>query len=232
MLQPTPEQNEEYLIKTDHQITRSHRLTLSYFLLHYKNRVVPTTMTQDWSYSTYENKQQNANISDVWTISPRSINQFWVNYTRQNGGRIAVPAGSTLADFGSDFGVAGTPSRAQISVGGVEGFTLGQAITGPKAGTNLYGLRDVFSTTRGKHSLYLGGEAGLEKDFQLTSLSNYGIFTFSTTNGATGARTTNALSDFLAGIQLRCSKILACMRMPITSTMVSSHRTTGGFCII
>jgi len=82
----------------------------------------------------------------------------------------------------------------------VEGFTLAQAITGPKAGANVYGIRDVLNTPRGRHSLYFGGEAGLEKDFQLTSLNNYGTFTFSTTNGASSARTTNALSDFLSGI--------------------------------
>jgi len=82
----------------------------------------------------------------------------------------------------------------------VEGFHLIQAITGPKAGANVYGIRDVLNTTRGRHSLYFGGEAGLEKDFQLTSLNNYGTFTFSTTNGASSARTTNGLSDFLAGI--------------------------------
>jgi outer membrane receptor protein involved in Fe transport len=198
---PLPEQNEEYLIKTDHQITPAHRVTLSYFLLNYQVRLAPNTNTlsQVWSYSLYANKQQNANASDVWTISPNTINQFWLSYTRQNGGRNATPAG-TLADFGSDFGVVGTPSRPQISVGGVEGFTLAQAITGPKAGANVYTARDVWSTTIGKHSLYLGGEAGLEKDFQLTSLNNYGSFTFSTTNGASGARTTNALSDFLAGV--------------------------------
>ena len=151
----------------------------------------------------YANKQQNANLSDVWTVNPRTVNQFWVNYTRQNGGRNPVsgdPSKKTLADFGSDFGVVGTPSLPDINVTGVEGFTLGQAITGPKAGANVYGIRDVLSTTRGRHSLYLGGEAGLEKDFQLTSLNNYGAFTFSSTNGATGARTTNGLSDFLAGI--------------------------------
>ncbi len=197
---PLPEQNEEYLIKTDHQLTASHRLTFSYFLLNYSVRNVPTTFTQAWSYSNYANKQQNASASDVWTISSRSVNQFWANYTRQQGGRVPVPGNSTLADFGSDFGVVGTPSRGQIAVGGVEGFTLGQAITGPKAGTNDYVLRDVLTTTRGRHSLYIGGEGGLEKDFQLTSLDNYGIFTFSTTNGSSSARTTNGLSDFLAGI--------------------------------
>ena len=197
---PLPEQNEEYLIKTDHQITPSHRLTLSYFLLNYSVRNVASTFTQAWSYSNYTNKQQNANIGETWTVSNRTVNQFYLNYVRQNGGRVPVPGNSTLADFGSDFGVVGTPSRGQISVGGVEGFTLGQAITGPKAGSNVYGIRDVLATTRGKHSLYFGGEVGLEKDFQQTSLSNYGAFTFSTNNGSSAARTTNALSDFLAGI--------------------------------
>ncbi|HEY2040161.1 MAG TPA: carboxypeptidase regulatory-like domain-containing protein, partial [Edaphobacter sp.] len=203
---PLPEQNEEYLIKTDHQLTQAHRLTLSYFLLNYKVRINPQTtmLTPLWSYSEYANKQQNANISDVWTVSPRTVNQFWVNYTRQNGGRNPVsgdPTKQTLADFGSDFGVVGTPSLSDINVTGVEGFRLGQAITGPKAGANVYGVRDVLSTTRGKHTLYFGGEAGLEKDFQLTSLSNYGAFNFSSANaGSAAARTTNALSDFIAGI--------------------------------
>ncbi len=194
-----PEQNEEYLIKTDHQITPAHRLTLSYFLLNYQVTTNLGGFTQAWSSSQYKNKQQNANLSETWSVSPRTVNQFWLNYTRQNGGRIATPA-TTLADFGSDFGVVGVPSRPNIAVGGVEGFTLAQAITGPKAGANVYGIRDMISTTRGKHSLYLGGEGGLEKDFQLTSLNNYGTFTFSTTNGASAARTTNGLSDFLAGI--------------------------------
>lgn len=194
----TPEQNEEYLIKTDHNLTQSQRLTFSYFLLNYQNVVNPGGISPIWSSSLYKNKQQNANFSYVWTISSRTINQFWANYTRQNGGRNATPGG-TLADFGSDLGVVGAPSRSNISVGGVEGFTLSQAITGPKAGANVYDVRDVWSTTRGKHSLYFGGEGGLEKDFQLTTLNNYGSFTFSTTNGKSGARTTNALSDFLAG---------------------------------
>ncbi len=206
---PVPEQNEEYLIKTDHQLTQAHRLTLSYFLLNYKVRINPVSpstnmLTQLWSYSNYANKQQNANLSDVWTVNSRTVNQFWLNYTRQNGGRNPVsgdPTKKTLADFGSDFGVVGTPSLPNINVQGVEGFQLGQAITGPKAGANVYGIRDVLSTTRGRHSLYLGGEAGLEKDFQLTSLNNYGTFTFSSANaGTASARTTNGLSDFLAGI--------------------------------
>jgi outer membrane receptor protein involved in Fe transport len=192
---PIPESNREYLIKTDHQLTPAHRLTLDYFLYNYSIRSVATTLTQKWSYSNYKTRQQNANVSDVWTISPRTVNQAWINFTRQNGGRIPVPGNSTFADFGSDFGISGTPSRGQVSIS--NWFTLGQAITGPKAGTNEYSVRDVLSTTRGHHSLYLGGEAGLEKDFQLTSLDNYGVFGFTT---AAKTRTDQAISDFVAGI--------------------------------
>jgi hypothetical protein len=43
---PLPQQNNEYLIKTDHQLTSKHRLTLSYFLLDAKIRSVPSTFTQ------------------------------------------------------------------------------------------------------------------------------------------------------------------------------------------
>ena len=108
-------------------------------------------------------------MSDTWTISPRTVNQAWISYTRQFGGRIPVPDTDTWATFGSDFGISGPPSRGQIPQC-PDWFGLTQAITGPKAGTNQYAVRDVLNTTRGKHTLYLGGEGGLEKDFQQTSL--------------------------------------------------------------
>jgi outer membrane receptor protein involved in Fe transport len=194
-LDPTPEQYNQYLIKTDHQLTKSHRLTLSYFLYDYSIRSNPGGLTpSQWSYSSYATKQDNASASDTWTINSRTVNQAWLSYTRQAGGRIPVPGNSTFADFGSDFGISGTPSRGQVGI--ANWFTLSQAITGPKAGANLFGFRDVLSTTRGKHTLTMGAEAGLEKDFQQTSLDNYGVFTYSTTKAT---RTSNALSDYILG---------------------------------
>jgi len=191
-----PEIYNQYLIKTEHQLTKNHRLTLMYFLYDYSIRSNPGGLTPNhWSYSSYATKQQNANVSDTWTISSRTVNQLWLNYTRQNGGRIPVPDNSTFTNFGSDFGISGTPSRGQVGIG--SWFTLSQAITGPKAGTNLYGLRDVYSTTRGHHTLYAGGEFGLEKDFQETSLDNYGVFSYST---SAKTRTDNALSDYISGL--------------------------------
>ena len=189
-----PQTNNEFLIKTDHQLTPSHRVTLSYFRYNSSVASLPGGLTSSWTYSNYAATQQNANVSDTWTISPRTVNQAWLSYTRQFGGRIPVPNTDTWATFGSDFGISGLPSRGQIS--DTNWFGLTQAITGPKAGTNQYGIRDVLNTTRGKHTLYLGGEFGLEKDFQQTSLDNYGVFAFTT---SAGARTNYSLSDFITG---------------------------------
>lgn len=191
-----PEIYNEYLIKTDHQLTARHRLTLSYFLYQHSIKVIPGGLTPaHWSYNNYANKQQNANISDVWTLNDRTVNQLWLSYTRQAGGRVPVPDNSTFANFGSDFGISGTPSRGVVNI--PSWFQLQQSITGPKAGTNLYSLRDVLSATRGTHTLSMGAEAGLEKDPLITSLDNYGVFTFAT---AKGVRSSNALSDYLLGL--------------------------------
>jgi hypothetical protein len=179
-----PQNNDEYLIKTDHQLTPSHRVTLSYFRFGSATTIVQGGLTSSWTYSNYAATQQNANVSDTWTISPRTVNQAWLSYTRQFGGRIPVPTPIR--------GLLSAPTSASPAFRHADRsvhsgwFGLTQAITGPKAGTNQYGVRDVLNTTRGKHTLYLGGEGGLEKDFQQTSLNNYGVFAFTT---AAGSRT-------------------------------------------
>src|ERR1700680_970264 len=102
---------------------------------------------------------------------------------------------TSQGDLGSAFTVQGTPSLPQLMVTGY--FTLGNSIAGPKAGTNFYSVRDVFSATRGRHSLQFGGEQSLNKDIQQTLLNNYGTFTFT---GKGNQSTGNALADFELGL--------------------------------
>ncbi|HEX3992574.1 MAG TPA: TonB-dependent receptor, partial [Acetobacteraceae bacterium] len=199
-----PNTSNEYLIKGDFQLIPNHHVTLDYFQSLGSQIVLPTgSNLPGWALSNYSYRQQNGNASDVWTVSSRSVNQAWLSYSRMSAGRISMPAES-LAAFGSDLDVQGTPSLAQISVANF--FTLGNAITGPLAGDNIYGLRDVFSTTRGRHTITAGGEVYLEKDFLETLLNNYGVFSFtsavvpSTASGqATYTRTGVAMADFLIG---------------------------------
>ncbi len=188
---PNPFNTDEFLGKVDHQLNQDHRLTFSYYTTAGITTVFPGSGNLPWATQNFKWRQHNVNLSDVWVISSDKINQAWLTYTRNFGGRLNVPA-TSLRDLGSTFFPQGTPSLPQITVSGY--FTLSNAIGGPTAGTNLYAFRDVFSWNRGRHSLKLGGELSLNKDIQQTLLNNYGVFTFN--NTVTG----NAFADFLVGI--------------------------------
>jgi hypothetical protein len=194
---PSPYTSDEVLAKIDHSVNEKHRLAASYYETSGRNVVIPINSggapvgNLPWSTQQFTWRQQNANASDTWLISPTVVDQTWLTYTRNFGGRLNLPQMS-LADFGSAFQVQGTPSLPQITVSGY--FTFGQSIAGPTAGTNNYSIRNMMSVSKGRHALRFGGELSLNKDVQQTLLNNYGVFSFS------GAKTTNALADFLLGL--------------------------------
>jgi outer membrane receptor protein involved in Fe transport len=118
-------------------------------------------------------------------------------------GRISSPAQS-LAAFGSDLNVQGVQSLPDISVSNF--FHLANAISGPVAGDNVYGLRDVFSTTIKNHTINAGAEIYQERDRLETLLNNYGTFSFanstvpnSVSGQSTFVKTGVAISDLLIG---------------------------------
>jgi len=193
---PSPYGTDEGLIKVDHSFSEGNHLTVSYYQTAGNNTLIPINSSGvpvgnlPWSTQQFSWRQQNINASDTIVISPNTVDQVWVTYIRNIGGRLNLPQ-TSLGDLGSKFQIQGTPSLPQISVSGY--FTLGQAIAGPTAGTNNYSLRNTLSTTRGRHSLKIGGEVSLNKDVQQTLLNNYGTF------GFTGSVTKNALADFLIG---------------------------------
>lgn len=194
----SPFDSDEFLAKVDHQFNDGRRLTFNYFTTAGSNTVRAGNGNLPWASQQFNWRQHNLNLSDVWVISPNKINQAWLTYTRNFGGRLNLPQ-TSLGDLGSAFTIQGTPSLPQITVSGI--FTLSNSIGGPTAGTNFYSIRDVFSWTKGRHSLRLGGELSLNKDIQETLLNNYGVFTFN--GGATrnaGGTNGNALADFLIGI--------------------------------
>ncbi len=193
---PSPYNTGEYMGKLDHLITDSQRLSLSYYTTAGNNSVLPGG-NMPWSVQQYAWRQHNANANYTWTASPNLVNQTWLNYTRYFGGRTNLPALS-LHDLGSDFTPQGPPGLPQIAITGY--FTLGQSIAGPLAGDNDYGIRDMVSYTRGRHSIRFGGELGLAKDIQTTLLNNYGVFSF--TGAKTGPKTNqgDAFADFLLGL--------------------------------
>ena len=206
---PSPFNTDDFLAKVDHNLTNKQRLTVSYFETSGNNNIVSGGLQANgvtpnsnipWALQQFNWRQQNVNLSDTWTISSTKVNQTWLTYTRNFGGRLNLPQ-TSLGDLGSAFTIQGTPSLPQITVTGF--FTAGQSIAGPLAGTNFYSVRDVLSYTHGRHALNFGTELSLNKDIQATLLNNYGIFTFSsgrTTGTPPLASTGNALADFELGL--------------------------------
>jgi hypothetical protein len=199
----TPYNFDEYLGKVDYALNNEHRLTVSYFNTGGTSTTRAGSPNLPWSLQDSTWRQHSVNASDVWIISSAKINQVWLTFSRNFGGRINTPA-TSLTDLGSAFTIQGTPNLPQVTVTGY--FTLGQQIGGPIAGTNFYSARDVFSWIKGNHSLKLGGEISLNKDIQQTLLNNYGVFTFNAGSTArvaapgVTAAAGNALADFLIGI--------------------------------
>ncbi len=187
-----PQQTDEFLIKSDAALGQAHRLVAMYFQTNGNSRQSPGG-NLPWSLQLFTWRQQNANLSDTWTINSKTVNLLWASYSRILAARTNIPA-TSLADYGSTFSPQGPPALPQITVTGY--FTMAQSIAGPVAGANVYSVRDVVSTNIGKHTLYYGAEGALEKDAQNTLLNNYGVFAFT---ASTSAKTGNALTDFLVG---------------------------------
>jgi hypothetical protein len=187
---PSPYNTDEALVKIDHEFSDRNRLSGSYYETSGNNAISPGG-NLIWSTENFNWRQQNANSSDTWTVTPNLINQFWVTYTRNFGGRLNTPQ-TSLGDLGSSFNIQGPAQLPQIAVTGY--FTLGQAISGPVAGTNFYSTRDQASWTKGRHTFKFGGELSLDKDVQQTLLNDYGVFSFTT------AKTGNALAAYMTGL--------------------------------
>jgi len=190
----TNDQNEAQ-VKLDHALSSTHQLSASYF--YSKNTSNnPLSGTLPWMDQLAGGKQHNVNLGDTWTMGASAINNLRVTYVRQFGFRINTSDSSipetSITDFGSKYFTQGPVSLPQLTVNGY--FNLASAIFGPTAGSNMYSVRDVLNTTKGRHALKIGGEISLEKMIHNTTLNNYGVFTFN------GTKTGNALADFMMGV--------------------------------
>jgi len=206
---PSPYNYDEYLGKVNVQLTSKQQFTASYFENQGSNSVVSGggSTSLPWSTEQYTWRQQNLNLGHTWAISPNKINQIWLSFTRNFGGRTNLPAESlcslslnalglpstTSCASQNLYTIQGTPDLPNISVTGY--FSLNDGIAGPATGTNLYNFREVFSYIRGRNSLTFGGELSHDQDKQQTLLDNWGSFTFAPT--ASG----NHLADFELGLQ-------------------------------
>jgi hypothetical protein len=151
-----------------------------------------------WTYNQVASNGTNFNLSDVHTFSPTIANQTWLTFTRAAGGRtnppVTGPLSQSLTSFGSNFYLQGPISLPNISLSG--GFAPDVTNAGPFTGSDNYELRDMISLTKGKHSLFIGGEWALAKTMFDANLLNFGSISFATSAPTT---TGNVFSDWVTG---------------------------------
>ena len=187
-----PTNENEYLGKYDQVLGDKDHIAVTYFFV---------TTTQNafgngnipWDTNQSYTDQTNADISDVHTFSPTTANQTWLTFTRAAGGRVNLPT-INIGQLGSSFTIQGPSALPALSVSGY--FSAGGALAGPVTTADFYSLRDMVSMIKGKHSLFFGGEIGLDKGMFAANLDNFGVFNFSSSAPTT---TGNALSDFVTG---------------------------------
>ena len=193
---PIPTQENEYLGKYDQNLGEKDHVGATYFfsrnvLGNSPGGNVPWTINQNASDGT------NINLSDVHTFSPNTANQAWVTFTRAAGGRVNLPftgpPTQTLASYGSNFLIQGPPSLPSISE---TNFSATATNAGPFTGSDNYELRDVVNITKGKHSLFVGGEWALDKTMFFANLLNFGSISFAT---SAPTSTGNVTSDWVTG---------------------------------
>ena len=194
---PIPVTENEYLGKYDQNLGTKDHVAATYF---FSRNVLKNNPGGNvpWTYNQVASNGTNINLSDVHTFSPTIANQTWLTFTRAAGGRtnppVTGPLSQTLTSYGSNFLLEGPVSLPNISLSG--GFAPDVTNAGPFTGSDNYELRDMVSLTKGKHSLFIGGEFALAKTMFDANLLNFGSISFAT---SAPTSTGNVFSDWVTG---------------------------------
>jgi hypothetical protein len=193
-----PTTDNEFLGKYNQVLGDKDNISITYFTINtlngaYGNGNIP------WSVNQNYGRQQNLNLSGVHTFSATRANQVWIEFMRIGAGRVNLPT-TPLSSFGSSYTTQGVTALPSFSVSGF--MSGGGALAGPASNTDLYSLRDVFSMTKGKNSIDVGGELALEKDPIAGNLENFGAFTFNPSgpDSSTPSSANASLADLMMGL--------------------------------
>jgi hypothetical protein len=192
----TPTTENEYLAKYDQALGQKDHVAVTYFFV--RTVAGPNGGGNiPWTVNQSAANQTNANVSDVHSFNSNIANQTWLTFTRAAGGRVNLPqfgaSSQNLATYGSNFLIQGPNALPNFSQGG---FTAGTTNAGPFTGSNNIELRDMVTWTKGKHTLFLGGEFAIDKTMFFADLLNFGTISFAT---SAPTSTGNVFSDWVTG---------------------------------
>jgi hypothetical protein len=169
----SPTNDYQFIVRGDQNFSTANRLSLRYFqgtgtlVLPFPQFNTLAGFDADLHYEA-----RNANITDVWTLSPTLVNQFRFAYARSLG--LLPPEGGLQS---ARFTVL---DGSIASFGALPFFTQGRIF-------NVFQANDIVTIVRGKHTLNVGFDARYVQDNSVNETNDRGNYFF------------NGLSDFLAG---------------------------------
>ena len=193
----TPEQR--FFGRLDYDITGKNRFTASEF---WGDRPAQTLAQGICPINCYSSTIENSNaqVSDVWAISPTTMNEARLGFTDELDFFVPYTLGQ---DFPSKLGWTFAKANAfpTINVGGE--YTLGPGVNAVYK-EFIFDPSDIVTLIRGRHVLHFGGELLIERlDSTAWGNINAGTMNFSGvyTAATQGAASTSGLSyaDFLLG---------------------------------
>ena len=192
-LAPNPNNNDQYLIKGDADLSAKNRATITYF----RDRTRFTDPARGSSFINYSQTNNradvwNASMADVHTFSPRLVNEARLHYLRDYSFWDS-PNKLTPEELGiQNYPQEGHREPPSFSIS--SRFSLG---AGGNAQLGELGYRwelgDTVTWIRGQHNIRIGGN---------TMRSHWGIRTASAAPGSfsfTGAVTNDPMLDFMLG---------------------------------
>ncbi len=148
-------------------------------------------------------KGSQAQITDVWTMSSKLVNEARVSFVRQYGLWYSPDVG---AGFPAKLGIPLFDGQSDvfpnISIDGTAGTSLGTSLSA-KLGFDFYMASDTVTWSRGKHILKFGGEFDRWQDTQSWANLDAGNYDFSgnyTTNPMDPSPQSVGYADFLLGL--------------------------------
>lgn len=186
-----PTDQDQVMVKVDHQIREANRLSFKYW---YDDSSILEPWAGGsnlpWSPGLFAVRIQTASLSDTHIFSPNLLNQLHLSFTRRNEDRYNAST-FTAPDLGIRIARPSVPFPPNISVAGR--FTLGTQINGkPTKLDNTFALVNTLNWVRGRHDIKIGGSWEAPSFHGRPKFDN-GNFSFN------GQITGVALADFLIG---------------------------------
>ena len=190
----------KYFGRMDYNISNSNRLTFSIT----ERDNIQSTYQPNCPVNCYTGDigSWNVQASDVWTVTPNTVNEFRMAFTRQGNWYTADSLGQGFpAKLGIQYAKA--DMFPDVSVGGPVGGTSFTGGVNAIYAESSFQPSDVVTMIKGKHILHFGGELLAYRDnstpwgnIQSASLTFSGVFTKKAPfDGNTGL----GYADFLLG---------------------------------